>query len=240
MIAPCPDPFVYAPEDRRRICEHFERLGKAHAFEIAMKVLERSASEYLFLDAWDKALPDRATLEDLNQENLEIVRRAQAIMIRQCGPLPSIQSRTLPKTILDDEETDAAITSEISAITAKFGRDEISGVQLLFEMGVRALDLLIVSYSLGSPEARLLKNGRKKRRRRIFIEDVARLWAGLNGKDLSRCTISAVDGSLMLDFIKACLDPLTPLTGEVAGNETIKKIVSDIKREPQQVAELAD
>lgn len=231
-------PFIYGTDDRRRISEHFDRLGKLSRFEVCIEVLERSADWYLRMHAWDKALPNKADLETHHADELESLRRVQEIMIRQCGP--TFRPRAKRKDPLEDDEVEAALVGEINTMYGKFQRGQIAGVALLLEMGVRAIDELILHYGNGSPEARWVKDGRKKQHRRTFLRDVAILWAGLNGKDLSECKISAVGGSPMLDFIKACIEPLAAITGEFAGDETIKNIVGELKRESQQSVEFAE
>jgi len=227
-------PFKYVPDDRKCIREHFEKLGKASRFELSIEALERSADWYLFKHAWAKALRGMPEIEVQHAEDLESLRRARKILVSSCGPTFQLRNERAYDG-LDDDEAETGIADEIDTMYRKFQSGQISGGSFLQVMGAWAIDDLIALHGNESPEARWIKDSRKKQHRRTFLKDVATLWADLNGKDLSNCTISAVDGSPMLDFIKACIEPVTAVTGEFAGDETIKIIVGELKRESQKI-----
>ena len=229
-----PSKFSYSPEQASSIRVHFKRLGKDNVFEVDRTSLEASASWYLFTHAWSEALPDKEGLERRQQSEMKFLRGAQELMSLQCGPVR--HPRTIPQSILDeqdDEKIRALYLADVVGLFERLARGEMDVAQFTKEMGIRALDDLITLLEGASVEARRIRDDGKKKtlHRRTFIENICVVWAKLNDCDLCSCTVSHAEGTPMLEFIKACLQPLTDLTEDACGDRTIMNTVNDIKRE---------
>ncbi|WP_457936901.1 hypothetical protein [Mesorhizobium sp. 10J20-29] len=230
--SPYPSTYSYAPDDLFRIKEKFKKLGKEGHFNYCLESIEWFASSYIDLSEWGSLLPDRQILQEKHEQQLRIMEQCRQLIIWQCQ-IP-VADRAIPELLSEDPDNlveNRRAIKEIVELFEAFDSNRIAGVEFLNQMAVRALDYMINDGRDSGPAWGTIKDGRERRHRRAFIENVSRVWAELNDCDLRECTISAVDGSPMLEFIKACLDPLTAITGEAAGNETIKNIVNQLKRE---------
>ncbi|WP_457939772.1 hypothetical protein [Mesorhizobium sp. 10J20-29] len=222
-----PITYSYAPDDLVRIKEQFEKLGKERHLEYYIPDIEKFASDYINSNAYSSSLPDRKTIEEEHDRHLRIMDKCRDIVISSC--MRDVTQRALPGGLCEDpdySENDVR-DREILDLCKSFQDQGIIRYEFLRQMAVRALDCMIED----GRTALCVKDGRERQYRRFFINNVSEVWAALNDCDLRECTISAVDGSPMLEFIKACLDPVTEVTGEAAGSETIKNIVNQLKRE---------
>ena len=76
-----------------------------------------------------------------------------------------------------------------------------------------------------------MKDGKPRKHRAEYLEKVVTRWASINQITIPDCEISAVEGSPMLTFMQAAVDPVLAMTGETVGPERIKQIVSEIKKQ---------
>ncbi|RXF73896.1 hypothetical protein [Hansschlegelia zhihuaiae] len=229
-----PAPFKYSDAHREYIRATLAKVRIEQHLKWFLKELEHQANLYLSMVDWSNIQPDRKHLEERHQQDLTAMRRVQALIAVQCPDMAD--SRIIPKPLPEEEGDEEEIfLNEIRAVIGRFENDKISGQQMLNVLAIRALDLFIQDEEeFGSIDARL-RDGREKKHRTGFISWIATHWALMQDKKIENCTISAADGSPMLEFVKACLEPVTAITGENAGNETIKNIVNAYRQERRSV-----
>lgn len=75
------------------------------------------------------------------------------------------------------------------------------------------------------------KDGRERKHRRYLIEVAVASWSRTTRKSIEDCAISATPGSPMLAFLQAVTEPAFAVTGEAIGEERLKQIVADIRKE---------
>lgn len=216
--------FRYLPEQVHEVVQAVHvaipadaRLSEADLM-VGLLALENAAGDYVDAISRSLQLPDRAYLSKRRREQLQQLHAVRELLS------PSNSLATALKAgrpaLLSEGGSPAKVVCRLfldGAITY----DE---VEQYFAAAV--VEKLIERTGWDHDLAQ--KDDRKHEFRQEFLRVVAATWARLIGRPLSECTISAVDGTPMLTFARAAVDPVLDRTGETLGNERLKQILRDI------------
>ncbi|WP_423414876.1 hypothetical protein RLW55_16970 [Hyphomicrobium sp. B1] len=227
-------PFEYSKEEREEIAEQFRKAGKSQFFEACTEEMERAATHYLIGSLLVQPTENREALAKKHAQELASLLKAREVMIRECrseilqrSPVEAAD----PILDIDLREMRKPRPGDMTILFKKFESGEIPAFQLAYEVGVRALDRLIEHHNQGSPQLKIM-DGKKEKfpHRRYFIRRIAGAWAVLQNTKLHECRIGR-DGSPMVKFVRAYLDPVTVKSDQcfkVDDDRQIRRILKEL------------
>jgi hypothetical protein len=211
--------FLYNAEQQAGIEAAIPETALSHP-SLTIMLLEQDADWYLWQVEESTKLPDRRHSREKREQVLDELRRVRGMIKRDERIAAWLENK--------DKIYDANF-SPTKLLCQMFLKNRITGFGIKHEFAACVLDDLIRWHEEESIEE-ALKDGRARRHRNEYIGKVVGHWAETNRIAAADCEISAVDGSPMLAFIQASIDPVLAITGEAIGPERIKQIVADIKK----------
>lgn len=222
-------PFRYTPEQRKALFAALPHAAEdpldfsMTRGEFALSFLQSAASSYLGLLEDVERMPDRELLRKKREKVLNELQSVRAIIE------DSPYLRALNWVLEDQSETIRTSGCTKESFAEKLIM-RMNDETLEDYMAIRAIDRLVREYERESWEEILKpKHSKDLKHRNNFIFNAAQTWADLNDKMLEECEISALGP--MMRYMQAALDPVLSIAGESIGPESIKLLVTRMKRD---------
>lgn len=186
--------------------------------QCAILALQDAATDYIDATATSDLLPDRTHLAEKRRQQLEQLQAVRELL----SPNEGLAAE------LDHGKTSLLLagSSPAKVVCRLFLDGAITYDDVEQHFAAAAIEKLFERTEWDHDLAR--KDDRKREFRREYLLVVAATWARLIGRPLSECTISAVDGTPMITFVRAAVDPVLAKTGDELGNERLKQILRGI------------
>jgi len=193
------------------------RLSEADVI-VGLLALQNAADDYVEAISRSLQLPDRPYLSKRRREQLQQLHAVRELL----SPNDRLTK------VLDSDRTTlmSAGSSPAKMICRLFLDGAITYDDVEQHFAAAAIAKLIERTGWDHDLAR--KDDREHEFRQEFLRVVAATWARFIGRPLSECTISAVDGTPMITFVRAAVDPVLAKTGDELGNERLKQILRGI------------